>query len=148
MSLIPLHKYQDILKVLPILCADIVVQNENGEYLLVKRNNEPKKGEWWVIGGRLLKGETMEEAVVRKVKQETGLKVKDLRPIGYFELVQGTNPFGLEFDYHSVSIVFTAVIDNQQPIKLDDQSLEYKFAKKLPIDFIIKPFINDGKEIK
>lgn len=140
MSLIPLHKYQDILKVLPVLCADIVVQNENGEYLLVKRNNEPKKGEWWVIGGRVLKGETMEEAVVRKVRQETGLKVKDLRPIGYFELVQGTNPFGLPFDYHSVSVVFTAFIDDRQPVKLDNQSVEYKFAKKLPVGFNIKNF--------
>ena len=142
MSLIPLDKYVDIVKDLPILCADIVLQNTRGEYLLIKRNNEPLKDEWWVIGGRVLKGETMEEAAIRKVKQETGLKVKNLRPIGSFELVNGTNPFGLPFKYHSVSIVFSAVIDSQQSIKLDDQSVEFKFAKELPADFIVQPFGN------
>ena len=142
MSLIPLDKYVDIVKDLPILCADIVLQNTRGEYLLIKRNNEPLKDEWWVIGGRVLKGETMEEAAIRKVKQETGLQIKNMRPIGSFELVNGTNPFGLPFKYHSVSIVFSAVIDSQQSIKLDDQSVEFKFAKELPADFIVQPFGN------
>src|SRR3989338_2341217 len=142
MSLIPLDKYVDIVKDLPILCADIVLQNTRGEYLLIKRNNEPLKDEWWVIGGRVLKGETMEEAAIRKVKQETVLQIKNMRPIGSFELVNGTNPFGLPFKYHSVSIVFSAVIDSQQSIKLDDQSVEFKFAKELPADFIVQPFGN------
>ena len=135
MSLIPTDKYKEILAVLPILCVDIVIKNPKGEYMLLKRSNEPKKDQWWVIGGRVLKGETLEQAVVRKVKQETNIEVKSMRPIGYYELVQGVNPFGLPFEYHTVSVVFETVLSSDQKIMLDDQSSEYKFAKELPSDF-------------
>ncbi len=140
MNLIAVEEYRKILEVLPILCVDIIAQNSAGEYLLIKRANEPKKDVWWVIGGRVLKGETLNEAVKRKVKEETALDVTDLKPIGYFELVQGANPFGLPFEYHTVSVVFSAVIDETQPILLDKQSLGYKFSKDLPPDFYVRDF--------
>lgn len=140
MSLIPRDKYTEILEILPILCVDVVAQNARGEYLLIKRANEPKKDEWWVIGGRVLKGETLEEAAIRKVREELGQQVRNMRPIGYFELVNGKNPFGLPSQYHAVSVVFATVIDDRQPITLDNQSLKFKFAKELPPDFTIRPF--------
>lgn len=141
MSLIPKKQYTQILENLPILCVDIIVQNTKGEYLLVKRANEPKKGRWWVIGGRVFKGESLEKAVVRKAREETGKRIRDIRPIGYFELIDGVNPFGLSFKYHTVSVVFAAVIiDDIEPIKLDNQSSEFKFSKKLPKDFKVRVF--------
>ena len=140
MSVISKKQYLQVLENLPILCVDIIVQNAKGEYLLVKRNNEPKKSRWWVVGGRLLKGESLEQAVVRKVKEETGQRIRDIRPIGYFELINGANPFGAAFEYHTVSVVFTAVIDGSDPVKLDTQSSEFKFSKKLPGDFKVRFF--------
>lgn len=140
MNSIPLNKYTKIIEILPILCVDVVAQNACGECLLIKRVNEPKKNRWWVIGGRVLKGETLEQAAIRKVKEETGLLVKNVRPIGYFELKDGTNPFGLLFEYHTVSIVFKTTINSCQPIKIDRQSVEFKFTKKLPNDFYIRSF--------
>ena len=50
----------------PIVCVDVIVRNKKGEYLLVQRNNEPLKGEWWVVGGRLLRGETLADGARRK----------------------------------------------------------------------------------
>ena len=44
--------------------------------LLVKRGHEPLKGEWSLPGGRVELGETLEEAVVREVREETGLAVE------------------------------------------------------------------------
>jgi len=49
--------YKKILEYLPILCVDVIIKDLNGSILLIKRNNEPLKGEWWVIGGRVLHGE-------------------------------------------------------------------------------------------
>jgi len=140
MSLIPLEKYKEIIDVLPILCVDIVARNTRGEILLVKRVNEPKKGEWWVIGGRVLKDETLEEAAVRKMKEEAGLAVRHLRPIGYFELLRGVNHFTSVPDYHTVSVVFETVIDDNQKVVLDKQSVDFKFGKKLPAALVIRPF--------
>ena len=138
--IIPAQQYQQIIEVLPILCVDVVIQNSQGEYFLVKRDNEPRKGEWWVIGGRLHKGETLEQAVVRKVREETGLNVEAMQPIGYYEAVSQENPFGLASRLHAVSVVFATVVDGDQPIKLDDQSTDWKYSKELPADFHIKSF--------
>ena len=142
--MIPAEQYKHIIEVLPILCVDVVIKNTRGEYLLIKRANEPRKGEWWVIGGRLLKGETLEEAVVRKVWEETSLNVETGHPIGYYEAVSQENPFGLAPRFHTVSVVFSTVVDDGQRIKLDDQSIDWKYAEDLPADFHIKSFGCDG----
>lgn len=138
--MIPTDRYNQIIDVLPILCVDVVISNRDGEYLLIKRDNEPRKGEWWVIGGRLLKGETLEQAVIRKVREETALTVDAVQPIGYYEAVSQENPFGLASPLHAVSVVFSTVVDNHQQIRLDDQSSDWKFSKELPADFRINTF--------
>jgi len=140
MNFIPLDEYSNIIKAMPVLCVDIVAKNSRDAYLLIKRVNEPKKNKWWVIGGRVLKGETLKDAARRKVKEETGLRVNGLQPIGYFELLNDVSPFGLPFKYHTISVVFKAAINDGQVIELDNQSLEFKFVKKLPADFKIRPF--------
>ncbi len=138
--MIPTEQYNQIIEVLPILCVDVVITNTRGEYLLIKRANEPMKGQWWVIGGRLLKGETLEEAVVRKVREETSLVVEAVQPIGYYEALSQENPFGLDSPLHAVSVVFSTVVNDVQQIRLDDQSLDWKYSVELPADFCFKPF--------
>ena len=140
MNLIPTDEYVQIIKVLPILCVDVVIQNSMGEYLLVKRANEPLKGKWWVIGGRVIKGETLEKAAIRKVMEEVGLKVNFVKPIGYYEVTFKTNPFKLSISLHSVSVVFSTVIEDGQQIKLDCQSSDWQYSNELPVDFCIKSF--------
>lgn len=133
--MIPPEQYARMIEHLPILCVDIVIRNSGGEILLIKRENEPLKGEWWVVGGRVHKGETLEQAAIRKAKEEVGLQVNNLQFIGYYEDAFETNPFGLATPLHSVSVVFTAVVNDGKTIRLDDQSSEWKFSKKLPERF-------------
>ncbi|MBS7608927.1 MAG: NUDIX hydrolase [Candidatus Bathyarchaeia archaeon] len=49
----------------------------DGKILLEKRKGEPGKGKWSVPGGLVELGETVEEAVIREVKEETGLDVAE-----------------------------------------------------------------------
>jgi colanic acid biosynthesis protein WcaH len=141
MSFIPADEYAHIIEVLPILCVDVIVQNSRGEYLLIKRANEPRKDQWWVVGGRVLRGETLEQAAIRKVKEEVGLKVNFMEPIGYYEDVSETNPFGLSIPLHSVSVVFSTVVDDNQQVRLDNQTVGWKYSADLPTDFRVKSFI-------
>lgn len=140
MNFIPDEEYAQIIEVLPVLCVDVLLQNSAGEYLLVKRANEPLKGQWWVIGGRVLKGETLEQAAIRKVEEELGLKVNSVEPIGYYEDVSETNRFELSTPLHSVSIVFSAVVDDSQQVKLDSQSSDWKYFPKMTKGFSVKSF--------
>ena len=56
-------------------CVGAVVRDAAGRLLLVQRANEPGRGLWSVPGGRVEPGETMPEAVVREVAEETRLAV-------------------------------------------------------------------------
>ena len=140
MIFIPREQYAKIIDVLPILCVDIMVQNSKDEYLLVKRANEPLKGQWWVIGGRVLKGETLEEAAIRKVKEEVGLDISSVKPIGYYEEISHTNHFNSLTPLHSMSVVFSTTVDGAQKVKLDNQSSDWKYSQELPKGLGIKPF--------
>jgi len=56
-------------------CAGGVVRDDAGRLLLVRRGREPGRGLWSLPGGRVEPGETAAEAVVREVREETGLDV-------------------------------------------------------------------------
>ena len=48
----------------------------DGEILLIERATEPAAGKWSVPGGRVELGETLADAVVRELAEETGLTVE------------------------------------------------------------------------
>jgi len=48
---------------------------ENGRILLEKRKNDPGRGKWSIPGGLVELGESLEQTVMREVKEETGLVV-------------------------------------------------------------------------
>jgi len=53
--------------------AGAVIRDDQGRLLLIQRGHEPALGRWSLPGGRLEPGETSAQAVVREVREETGL---------------------------------------------------------------------------
>ncbi len=64
--------YRQILEFMPIPCVDVAIV-AHGAVLLVRRDDPPAQGEWWIPGGRILKGEMMRDAAIRKARQEVGI---------------------------------------------------------------------------
>ena len=59
-----------------IPCVGAVITDEHGRLLLIKRGHEPGTGLWSLPGGRIEPGETDAEALVREMREETGLEVE------------------------------------------------------------------------
>ncbi len=65
-----------------IVCVGAVVKDGQGRLLLIRRGHEPGAGLWSLPGGRVEPGETDAEALVREMREETGLVVRAGRLLG------------------------------------------------------------------
>lgn len=68
----------------PIPSNAVIIENKNGEILLVKRKYPPKKGWWDLPGGFIQPNESIEESVQREIKEELGVNVAIIRLIGIY----------------------------------------------------------------
>jgi len=67
--------------------------------LLVKRSNHPAKGMWAVPGGKIRAGETMQHALVREIKEETGLDITVGNIVYVFDVITRDEKDKLSFHY-------------------------------------------------
>ena len=58
-----------------IPCVGAIVRDSAGRLLLIKRGHDPEAGKWSLPGGRIEPGETDAQALVREMREETGLTV-------------------------------------------------------------------------
>lgn len=67
----------------PKLVTVVVVQH-SGTFLLGRRNIDPAKGQWSFFSGYVDRGEKVEEAALREVKEESNLDVQLEQLIGVY----------------------------------------------------------------
>lgn len=140
---IPSDDYNKIKEIFPIPCVDIIVENCNGEILLLKRNNEPAKGQWWFPGGRVHFGEFRLEAGKRKLLDECGIIQSEFKEIGTYDLLLDLPEKKIS---HGITTVFKTQT-NSSIISPDSQSIDYKWNStenwlNYPLHPFIKKFLN------
>jgi ADP-ribose pyrophosphatase YjhB (NUDIX family) len=78
---------------------------ERGRILLVERGKEPLKGYWSLPGGVLEIGETLEQGIIREVREETGLEVEPLKMLEIFERIIRDSQGAPEYHYVLIDYV-------------------------------------------
>jgi 8-oxo-dGTP diphosphatase len=92
----------------PVLGVGAVILNGD-KILLEQRKNEPSKGKWSVPGGLVELGESMEDAVVREVKEETGLDVYEPRLVDVVNYVSYGERGAVIYHYVIVDYLVTVM---------------------------------------
>lgn len=96
--------FETVVASTPLISIDLLVENERGEFLLGLRRNRPAQGFWFVPGGRVLKGETLDAAFKRLTRVELGVELErsQARFIGLYEHFYDDSVFGEQPKTHYV----------------------------------------------
>jgi 8-oxo-dGTP diphosphatase len=94
------------------------------EFLLGLRKGSHGAGEWALPGGHLEPGESFEDCCMREVSEETGLLIKNIKPLGF------TNDIFEEEGLHYVTLFFSAHIDGGELVLMEpDKCEEWRWFK-------------------
>lgn len=124
---LPATDFKQIIKHTPLVAIDLIIENDKGDFLLGWRINKPAQNHWFVPGGRIQKGEHLEDAFQRIVKDEVGLDavMSQAKFLGVYEHLYNENVFeDLSFGTHYVVLGYhiKAQVDTQQlPFRQHDQ---------------------------
>jgi len=88
--------FRTVVDATPLVSIDLIVRRGDGNILLGQRRNRPAKDFWFVPGGRITKGESLDEAFRRLTLSELGVVVerKAGRLLGVYEHLYDDSVFG------------------------------------------------------
>lgn len=98
----------------PLLSVDAVLFDAQGRLLLIRRKYPPYQGQFALPGGFVDTGETVEQAVLRELREETGIEGHVERLIGVY-----SDP-ARDPRRHNVSVAFLIAPTSQTPVGGDD----------------------------
>jgi colanic acid biosynthesis protein WcaH len=103
----------------PIVSVDLVVLTPDG-VVLGRRENEPAKNLWFVPGGRVQKGERLDDAALRVAREELGVNVDIRERLGVYEHLYEASDVPSAGGKHYVPVGFVVETDTNT-FETDDQ---------------------------
>jgi 8-oxo-dGTP diphosphatase len=126
---------------IPSITADIFIFNEDFEFILIKRKNEPFKDCWALPGGFVEYGESVECAAIREAKEETSIDVELIDLVNVYSKPD-RDPRG-----HTITVAFTAKGDFSSKKADSDASdiniFSHEQLEEIKIAFDHKQIIDD-----
>jgi len=103
----------------PIPVVRLIIPNTEGKVLILKRHNsEYAAGQWCLPGGKVDYGDTVEETVVKELREETALTCTSMN----FLFFQNSLPL-TEGKMHCINLYFECTAEGE--IALNEESSEY-----------------------
>lgn len=99
----------------PVVAVGAILVDDD-RLLMVRRGHGPAAGTWAVPGGRVEAGETLAEAVVRELYEETGIEGVCGRLVGVEELLpeDGSTEHFVILDFE------VSILESAEPVAADD----------------------------
>ena len=120
---IPSVLYDQIVKLMPIVSVEALIVID-GALLFLRRKNQPAVGQWWFAGGRIRKGESLEEALNREVKEDLGLEISAYKLINVYSRVFP--------ERHDITIAYLCKC-KEGKVTLNNEHSEHKLFKSIPV---------------
>ncbi len=115
----------------PAPCSALILENKQGEILLARRKIAPKRGFWDVPGGFTKSSETMEESLIREIKEELGIHISQF---SYFGSYPATYSYkGLTIP--TFNFIYTARISSDIHLTASDDISQVQYFSKSKIPF-------------
>ncbi len=126
---------------------DAVIEDKNGNIVLIKRKYPPFQGFYALPGGFVEKNEKPKQALFREVKEETNLNIKIIERIGIFD-TPGRDPRG---NIHSTA--YKCIVEDISSMRSGDDSKEVELIPKsrlndIKLAFDHKKIINEANLFK
>jgi len=107
--------------------------------LLVRRGQAPSVGRWSIPGGLVGLGERLEDAVVREIEEESGLRVRVLGLCGVIDrVIRGDDAGAVR--YHYVIIDYVSAVEGGV-LRAGDDAAE---ARWVALDELVAYDVTDG----
>ncbi len=123
---------------IPSITTDIFIFDDDFNFILIKRKNDPYKDYWALPGGFVEYGESVETSAIREAKEETNIDV-ELKDLVNVYSKPDRDPRG-----HTITIAFTAKGDIEN-MKADSDAKEIGIFTTEKLDEIDIAF--DHREI-
>lgn len=142
-------EYAGVIRCAPLVCVDLLIRDAEHRVLLGMRRNNPARGFWFTLGGRVRKNERISDAVARVLDAELGvIKFEPATFVGTFEHFHASNRFDDPgFDTHCIILAFEIVLDaatlDLQPVDDQHSALTWMSLDQLRVDELVHPYIRE-----
>ena len=128
--MISIDKFAIIVENTPLISIDFVIE-KGGHYLLGKRINKPAQGYYFTVGGRILKNETIHQAIMRISLKEIGLRVsmEQLKFLGIFEHFYHDSFPSDNITTHYIVLAYLLHLDQEVDLPMLEHD-EYRYFSK------------------
>ncbi len=124
--------FRKVVDLTPLVAIDLVATDASGRVLLGHRRNRPAQGYWFVPGGRILKGEHLDDAFTRITKSELGVSLgrSQASLLGVFEHLYEDSVFGSAGEgptTHYVVVAYTLPLGSADIALPKEQHSDYRW---------------------